>query len=62
MTEAEKAAFLSECEEKFQNLCTENDPEFKRIIGPSGRLPPPVIPDWPSEKPRFQQRQTYQQV
>jgi hypothetical protein len=54
MTEEEKAAFMAECENKFKNRYTEDDPEFKRLLGPSGRLPPPVIPDWPAERPRFQ--------
>ncbi len=64
MTESEKAAFLSECEEKFKNRFTEQDPEFKRLLGPAGRLPPPVMLDWPADKPRFQynQRQQFQQV
>ena len=61
MTESERAEFLLECETKFSNRYTDQDTEYKRITGPNGRLPPPVIPDWPSERPRFQNRnQNYQ--
>ena len=65
MTEDERLAFLAECEEKFKGCYTDEDPEFKRITGPTGRLPPPVMTNWPAEKPRFQfhqRQQQYQQV
>ncbi len=61
MTEEELSSFLSECSEKFKTRFTVQDIEYKRLTGPSGRMPPPVIPDWPADRNRFQNRhQNYQ--
>jgi hypothetical protein len=61
MTDAERVEFLSECESQFSKRYTDQDTEYARITKPDGRLPPPVIPDWPAEKPRFNQNRGYQQ-
>jgi hypothetical protein len=61
MTEEERSSFLSECSEKFKTRFTDQDSEYKRLTGPSGRMPPPVIPDWPADRNRYQNRhQNYQ--
>ena len=61
MTEAERLEFLSECESQFSKRYTDQDTEYARITKPDGRLPPPVIPDWPAEKPRFNQNRGHHQ-
>jgi len=61
MTESERLEFLSECESQFAKRYTDQDTEYARITKPDGRLPPPVIPDWPAEKPRFNQNRGHQQ-